>query len=500
MKKHYVLLIVILVVAFIVRLYRIDAPLADWHSWRQVDTAGVTREFLKNGIDLLHPRYMDISSIPSGQFNPRGWRMVEFPIVNGLVALVVKTANQFGVFGDLVVFERLMSIVFSLGSTVFLYAIVRMFLPETTALLSAAVFALLPFNIYFSRAVLPEPKLVFFSLMSSFCFVRFLIKGTDLQRSNLTRSDLFLLVLGTVGAALATLLKPFWLIVFGPALLWIFLVKERQNLFRLRPMLPFLFSVLLALAPFLLWRLWIQQFPSGIPASDWLFNAGGIRFRPAWFRWLFADRLGRLILGYWGMIPFVLGLLVRSEKKESWFFHWWLLGGLGYLVILASGNVTHDYYQAILIPAVSVFVAKGLAFLFRPPKIFSSLTAYCVLLTAASFSLAFGWYHIRDYFNINHPEIVEAGKAADRLLPKDALVVAPYGGDTAFLYQTNRKGWPVGGAIDDKLSKGATHYVSVKFDEEENKLEQSCRVLEKTTRFVIIDLQPCAHLFDEELL
>ena len=33
----------ILVLGLIVRLYKLNTPLADWHSWRQVDTASVAR-------------------------------------------------------------------------------------------------------------------------------------------------------------------------------------------------------------------------------------------------------------------------------------------------------------------------------------------------------------------------------------------------------------------------------------------------------------------------
>jgi len=106
-------------------------------------------------------------------------------------------------------------------------------------------------------------------------------------------------------------------------------------------------------------------------------------------------------------------------------------------------------------------------------------------------SLAFGWYEVRGYFNINHPEIITAGQAVDQLLPKDALVIAPYNRDVAFLYQTNRHGWPEGGNLDTKISQGATHYVSVVFDKETVDLEQKCRVLEKTQQYVIIDLRNC---------
>jgi hypothetical protein len=62
------------------RLYKIDGPVADWHSWRQADTAAVARNFIKFGFDPLHPRYDDLSNIQSGKDNPTGLRMVEFPL------------------------------------------------------------------------------------------------------------------------------------------------------------------------------------------------------------------------------------------------------------------------------------------------------------------------------------------------------------------------------------------------------------------------------------
>ena len=41
MKKTLIILFLILVGAFYVRLHRFDWPVADWHSWRQVDTSAV---------------------------------------------------------------------------------------------------------------------------------------------------------------------------------------------------------------------------------------------------------------------------------------------------------------------------------------------------------------------------------------------------------------------------------------------------------------------------
>ncbi|MBI5357120.1 glycosyltransferase family 39 protein [Candidatus Collierbacteria bacterium] len=479
--KYYLLLSAIILLGFVVRLYRIDFPLADWHSWRQVDTAGVTREFVKNGIDLLHPKYMDLSSIPSGKDNPFGWRMVELPFINGLVAAIIQSLgglNAVGGLEGLVKIERLTSIIFSLGSIWLLYLIVNKFNGRQTAILAAAVLTFLPFNIYYSRTVLPEPKLMFFSLLASWGMIGFIFEGR-----------LLMWFVGVTASIGAVLLKPVWLFIYGPALFYLSIVKFQFNL---RKWWWLFTAAIITFLPFILWRLWIQQFPEGIPASAWLFNGDGIRFRPAWFRWLFMDRLGRLILGYWGLFLFGLGWIVKHSKKEGWFFDWWGFGSLAYLIIIATGNIRHDYYQSILAPVVAVFVAKGMYFLISIPKeYFSKSASYGFLAIGTVFMLGFSWFQIRDYFNINHPEIIEAGLAADKILPADARIVAPYGGDTAFLFQVNRLGWPLGGAIDDKISKGATHYISVNFDEETNGLMDKCQSLLKTDKYVIIDLKAC---------
>lgn len=108
--KEYFLLFFILALAFLVRLYGINRPLADWHSWRQADTSSVSRIYFEQGIDLLHPRYYDISSIQSGVYNPHGFRFVEFPIFNLFHALLAKIGGPLNFEG----WGRMVSILASL--------------------------------------------------------------------------------------------------------------------------------------------------------------------------------------------------------------------------------------------------------------------------------------------------------------------------------------------------------------------------------------------------
>ena len=79
-----------MLVAIILRCYKITAPLSDAYSWRQADTVSVARNFVRNGFDLLHPHYDDLSSIQSGLDNSKGLRFVEMPIYNALFGLTYK--------------------------------------------------------------------------------------------------------------------------------------------------------------------------------------------------------------------------------------------------------------------------------------------------------------------------------------------------------------------------------------------------------------------------
>jgi hypothetical protein len=140
---------------------------------------------------------------------------------------------------------------------------------------------------------------------------------------------------GTISAAIALLIKPTAIFFLAPVVglyFWKFLKKE----ITIKKLFGYLFLVSCALLPLIMWRLWIAQFPEGIPASDWLFNGNGIRFKGSWWHWLFADRLGRLILGYWGLIPFGLGILSLAQfifaTRTSYFYFYMFVSCILFLV------------------------------------------------------------------------------------------------------------------------------------------------------------------------
>lgn len=473
-KSPYFWLGLILIVGFQVRTYRLERPLADWHSWRQADTAAVSRNFLKEGFTVLEPKYDDMSPISEeGLPNPQRFRYVEFPIYNLAVS---------GIWLGTGISEpvaRFVSILFSLVSVVFLFLLTREFSSNTFALLTAAVFAFLPFNIYYSTVIMPEPMLIFTMLGTLYFFKIW-------QDSKTFVKDIILGFLSIIFFALALLLKPAAVFLLIPI---IYLVYKKEGI-RVWKSKKFIIFLIVSVLPFLAWRVVALAHPEGIPRWRWLLNTSGIRFKGAFFYWLVQDRLGRLILTLPGFGLFILGLVAKPFKKEQLFFYFFLISMAVYVIVFAQGNVTHDYYQVPLLPVLAIFVAKGIYFLTTFGKNLASKSAGILLaLFLLILMFGLGWREVRNLFNISNPAIVEAGKLADLILPKDAKVIAPYGGDTAFLYQTNRYGWSVAYLpLEDMRAAGATHYVTVNINSEARDLMAVYKTLYDNGQIAIIDL------------
>lgn len=472
MKIGKILLVItLLLIGFFVRCYKINGPIADWHSFRQADTASVTRNYLNNGLDLLRPTYHDLSNIQSGLENPHGYRMVEFPIYNYLSLSVHHLLTFFNQYITIEFSSRITSILTSLIAGVFLYLfafkLTKSFLASIIVL---SVYLFLPFNIYYSRAILPESTANMFMVGAIYFF-----------NINVIISAIFF--------ALAILVKPYTALLAFPLLAYFSYLKLSKGNFKINFVKLFIFS-LIALLPFAWWRLWIQQFPAGIPVSAWLFNGGNMRFHPAWFRWLFYERLGKLILGSYGTIFLILGFAYLKNRSQATCLALFV-GILLYFSVIARGNIQHDYYQALTIPAISLISGFGIYYLYNfifKNKIVSALISLVLFI----FMISFSWFQVKDYYLINNSKMIDSANIAKTLIPANSLVVAPYNGDTAFLYQTGHSGWP--NEIYDLPQARSYHpqtpiyLISINNDKYTNDLALNHQVIKKTADFTILDL------------
>lgn len=480
-SKTQLIISAILLGAFLVRLHGFTNPIADWHSWRQADTSAVSRNFVTSGFDLLHPRFDDLSNVPSGKDNPQGYRFVEFPIYNVLQAGFFKFIGIF----TLEEWGRLISIGASLLATFFLYKIVSKYTSTTAGLLTAFFYAFLPYDIYYGRTILPDPSMVAAILGGIYFFDRWaeLIKNKEQKTKN--KSIVFFL-LALLFTASAFLLKPYALFYTLP------MIVIAYDAFGWRMVIQWqlwLFAVL-SVVPLVWWRLWMQQFPEGIPANAWLLNGNGIRFRPAFFRWMGYERLIKLLSGYVGIIFVALGLYQLRFEKSKLFYGAFIVSALLYVTIFATGNVQHDYYQIVIMPSIAILYGLGAYFLLQVKKLqgrYHLGVVLVCLLTVTAFYLS--WHQVKDYFNINNPSIIIAGKAVDQIVPKDAKVIANYTGDTSFLYQTKRKGWPsFEHSLPEMVKMGADYLVLANPTKDDEKIAKEYKVIKRTPDYLLFDL------------
>lgn len=479
-KKDFFILLFIILGAFVVRLYHFSWPVADWHSWRQVDTSAVSRNFVKNGFDLLRPKFEDLSFAVSQRDNPQGYRFVEFPIYNAAQAGLFKI---FGLF-TLEEWGRLVAIFSCLVSIIFLYLLVAKYAGIRVGLIAASFFAFVPYNIYYGRTILPDQSMVAAVLAGTYFFSNWIERPKFAGWRTIFN---FQFLVAVFLMAVAFLLKPYALFFTLPL---VYLAWHRFGFGLVKKWQLWLFLVLSTL-PLGLWRLWMSQpqFLPGIARNDWLFNGNHIRFKGAFFQWLFADRIARLILGYWGLPFLVLGILKKINKKENWLFFFFIISSLTYMTVMADGNVQHDYYQILIVPTIAIFFAKGIDFILENKGILNRYVSYIVTIVGILFMLSFGWYAIRDYYSIQHPNIIIAGQAVDALTPKDAKIVAPYGADTTFLYYTNRQGWPVFDRSFKRFKKAGASYIAFADPTpEEYNLKTLFQPVAITPQYAIFDL------------
>lgn len=478
-KTDVILLGLILLVALIFRCYRVTAPLADFHSWRQVDTAAVSRNMVRDGIDLLHPRYDDLSSIQTGLDNPEGYRMVEFPIYNALVAVVGNIITQ----APIEVLARAVSIFFSLITIAILYYLALKESSRLTAVAASVIYAVFPFFVFFSRVVLPEATAVGFGMLSIF----FLYLHTH---ENRFVKSLVFYFLSLTAFACALLIKP-TTIFYGLILLYLFVRKYRaETVVKARFYLFFIVSAL----PLALWRYFILSYPEGVPASDWLITSVNtpqglqrIFFRPAFFRWIFFERLNNMILGGLSASFLIIGAL---RRHRTYLFVSFLFAALTYLFVFQGGNVQHEYYQIIILPAIALLTGAGIEFVFKNDKLFQNIyVASLAVLALLGFSWYTSYYRVKDFYDYPK-DLPQIGRIINTLTtPKDRIVTDTVG-DTTLLYLADRKGAPaVFKDLETLKKKGYTHFYTNKTDViAQIKKETSFTVVFENDKFALFRL------------
>jgi 4-amino-4-deoxy-L-arabinose transferase-like glycosyltransferase len=402
-RSERLTLALVLLAAVALRTVQLDQPIVENYVGRQVPTAMVARN-LERGGGFLRPR-LDTGPFPN-------YFLVEPPVYQ---ALVVGLRRLTGL-----ALEPCGRLVSALGIALGawgLFGMVRRREGPRAALLAAAVFVTLPITMRYGRAFQPDAPMLGAVLAGASLF--------DAGGRAARPAGLVLLAVGiAMKLTSAFVLLPLVGISTGGGRL--------RRALRLAP----------ALVPAGLWY-----------AHAWgvLASGGGSRATAdagrAWLEALGplalldpenAARLARFVL-LRAFTPLAVPLAVlaalgaratRADGSADRFWAAWTLGAVAMLLAIA-GKLHHEYYLLALAPPVAVGMARGLLVLGDRRGVLAAAGATIALGVLAGFGVRSTWSTPEDWRSL-----AEAARVTRRLVPGDALLVAP----EALIYRADRRG------------------------------------------------------------
>ncbi len=287
--------LVIILWSFAVHIPGLNAPLLDYHAYRQCQTASMARNYVRHGMHFLNPE-VDTAGLPVRA-------ATEFPIYSYLLALL------FRFFGEREIYGRLLSSFFAAWGAIYLWAFIRPRLGGRIALWSALVMCSIPVHIYFTRSVQPEP-------MALWGFLGFLYYADRwLHRGGKSRAWIMALLMGAIGP----LLKLPMLYLVIP--LWGYLGYERfgRQLFSTFRWMMLMTGILALTGA---WYLYAKTAPTGVlPLStkEHLANLAPIFTWRLW-RAQFISRIPELVITYSGLLLGGIGIYYfRNGAPRLWY-------------------------------------------------------------------------------------------------------------------------------------------------------------------------------------
>lgn len=163
--NRFAALLLILIAGSMFRCYNLDSPSIGYHNMRENESLSVAQEMLASG-DLLHKRLYFENSFSSDPVirGARQPQLVPYQII-----------LSWKLFGENLWGARLFNVVFGIAAVIVIYFIAQaLFMNVTLALASAAILAVIPLAVFFSRNLQGESPAFFFMLLGNLFYLRFI--------------------------------------------------------------------------------------------------------------------------------------------------------------------------------------------------------------------------------------------------------------------------------------------------------------------------------------
>ncbi len=331
------IIIFFLLIRFALFFYDFSAPTLAHSSFRENQNLMVARNFYLNGINVFLPQ-LDM-------FGDPGYCVLEFPIYQAMITVLYK------IFFPSVIFGRLLNIMFTILSALFLYLIAKKLFDERIAIFSILFFLFSPLILFYSRTVMLEPMEIFLFLAAMYLY----FKWIDTEK-------FYLLTTGTFLSLTFILVKPLYIVIFLPVV-FIHAFNKENGAKRFGPSLILSFSIQAIFL--LLWllhsRIINNLFPNNFAFTakhlyTWYLGTIKQHFNLNIYFIILARIMGDMV-GKAGIVFFLVSLWYWRKIPTA--IKAWLFSSIIYIIIFINLNYRHDYYQLLMVPLLAILMSIG---------------------------------------------------------------------------------------------------------------------------------------------
>ena len=406
--------------SLIVHVYGLRAPLLDYHFHRQVNTASIARNYWREARPLHKPRV---------DWEGGGDRMAatELPVQMWLYG------RLWPLFGLGEAWGRILSVLASALTAILLFLLLELELGAESAFYGAALFSLLPVEIYFGRTVQPEACALLGGVSALYFWRQSLEPGRPA----------WAWAAAAFSAFLAVGLKLPYAHVFIPlaALSWRRL--GRASLMDGRTWL----AGLAAAGGVLAWYRYASSGVYVVPThSNEFWKILGYSRSLYFAQFLVFSRFPEIIATYGGSVLFFFGAREILVGRRDAFWLAWLSGVFIHLLALGEYAHSHDYTCLPMTPVVAGLMGEGLRLLLEkarssaPERRRLALAGVALLVLAVPTHAAF---RIKHWYRQGFEYLARAGEAASAVSRPGDLFLTSCVAPSVALYYLDRRGWSI---------------------------------------------------------
>lgn len=406
-KRTLIITILVFLAVFLIRIpYINNSPCEQGDYWRQSDTESIARNFLEDRFNIFYPQFNYDGPKPN-------YIQLEFQITTFLIALLYKA------FGYHYFLARIVPIGFFMGSAIYLYLIAKKYYGYSTAWFTIIFYSVMPLNLFYARAIMPESAALFFFIGGFYYFI--------LWYEN---DKLKFLLLSALFTCLAISQKT-PTIFMGLSMLLMVLKKYKQKSFIKWELWTFAALTLLPNIIYIKWSKNISEF-------NFVSNIAILHIIPKSLKsfismesLIFAGK--ELVSAFSPVITSlsIIGLIDTKWEKEHPLIFWTF--AMAVEVIAIAAVIKLKYYFIFITPLAALWAGKVLGAIARSPKACAGIFISLVLISFLHYKAISGVFIEKD-------DILKQAEVIQRYTKKEDLIVIG-ALEPALLNQSRRSGW-----------------------------------------------------------